>query len=77
MVKTLRFHSKELGFIPGQGPKIPPMANWRQKKKKKTILLGHGFLDHFYFQILTTCYISESPEKHSKFQIPKALLNCS
>ena len=37
MVKTLHFHCRGHGFIPGQGTKIPV---WPKKKKKKQTLLS-------------------------------------
>ena len=40
VVRTLCFHSRDLGLIPGEGTKIPKLYGVAKKKKKKKMLIS-------------------------------------
>jgi len=42
VVRTLCFHSRDLGLIPGEGTKIPKLYGVAKKKKKKMLISLKG-----------------------------------
>ena len=55
VVKTLRFHCRGVGAIPGQGTKIPHAARHSQKKKK----LSFFFLNLFIYLLMAVLRLRE------------------